>query len=151
MLGDFHVMGGGRIGGSAANIFTRSGASDPPAASAQATQLPRSSVRVENSTLPAKIKTTSNVNLRKSATAPSKRLHVIPRGTILIPLQRASSGWYNVKHKQFIGWVSNNYVSSLTASKTPTKPAAKPFTQKFDQYRDPNRTKRSCSPTMIVP
>lgn len=113
-----------------------------PAVPPQVIQMPVISERAKTAKLPSKVKTTSNLNLRKSANTTSKPLYVIPRGTILIPLQRASNGWYKVKHKKFTGWVSNQYVSPLTTSNTPAKPAAKPFTQKFDQYRGPNKTKR---------
>lgn len=62
------------------------------------------------------IQTKANLNLRRSATASSKRLITLPKGTKVTSTQRASNGWYKVTYKNRSGWVSGRYVKTVKAS-----------------------------------
>lgn len=89
--------------------------------------------------LPARVKTTANLNLRQSPNTTSRILLTVPRGTVLVPQAGAANGWYKVTYKKLTGWVSGHYVSGISSAKAP---APKPSAQKFDQYRGPNKTNR---------
>ncbi|MFF5792017.1 SH3 domain-containing protein [Paeniglutamicibacter sp. NPDC012692] len=84
-------------------------------------------------TLPAKVRTTANLNLRSGSSTSHKVLLTIPSGKVVPVSGKASNGWYKVNYSGRTGWVSNSYVSANT--KTPVAPRAPRST-------GPNRTSR---------
>ncbi|MGL3805280.1 SH3 domain-containing protein [Paeniglutamicibacter sp. R2-26] len=92
--------------------------------------LPRT---VAAAALPAKVRTTANVNLRSGSSTGHKILLTIPAGKTVPVSARASNGWYKVSYSGRAGWVSNGYVTTNT--KTPAAPRAPRLT-------GPNRTSR---------
>lgn len=66
---------------------------------------------VDNSSAAKKGVTTVNLNLRKDLSASSSIINTIPTNTTIEVLEQISSGWYKVKYKHFIGYVSGNYVN----------------------------------------
>ena len=55
--------------------------------------------------------TTVNLNLRKDLSASPSIINTIPANTTIEVLEQLSSGWYKVKYKHFVGYVSGNYVN----------------------------------------
>ncbi|WP_455538923.1 SH3 domain-containing protein [Terrisporobacter sp.] len=53
---------------------------------------------------------TDNVNFRKNSSTSSSILGVIPKGTTVEVLDKLSSGWFKVKYKNNIGYVSSTYI-----------------------------------------
>lgn|GEM_PF-1956627 len=60
--------------------------------------------------LPARVRTTANLNLRTGPSAAYSVLLSIPKGTSVPVLGRASSGWYKVSYSGRTGYVSDYYV-----------------------------------------
>lgn len=60
--------------------------------------------------LPARVRTTDNLNLRAGASTAYSVLVSIPKGTSVPVLGRASNGWYKVSYDGRTGYVSNSYV-----------------------------------------
>lgn len=58
------------------------------------------------------VKTTHNLNLRQRATATSKSLVVVPKGTTLTSLATSGS-WHQVKYASKTGWVAGQYLASV--------------------------------------
>ena len=59
--------------------------------------------------------TTSNLNLRASASTSSSRICLIPKGTKVVPLQY-SNGWAKVSYGRYTGWCSAQYLSGSQVS-----------------------------------
>lgn len=57
--------------------------------------------------------TTVNLNLRKDLSASSYVVSTIPANTNIEIIEQLSSGWYKVKYKHNIGYVSGNYVNII--------------------------------------
>ena len=55
--------------------------------------------------------TTVNLNLRKDMSASSSVVYTIPANANVDVLEKSSYGWYKVKYKHFVGYVSGNYVN----------------------------------------
>ena len=55
--------------------------------------------------------TTVNLNLRKDMSASSSVVCTIPANTNVDVLEKSKYGWYKVKYKHFVGYVSGNYVN----------------------------------------
>ena len=58
-----------------------------------------------------KVVTTVNLNLRKDMSASSSVVCTIPANANVDVLEKSSYGWYKVKYKHFVGYVSGNYVN----------------------------------------
>ncbi|MFL4476387.1 SH3 domain-containing protein [Paeniglutamicibacter sp. MACA_103] len=76
--------------------------------------------------LPAKVKTTANLNLRTGPSTAYRILLTIPQGTTVVVSAQASTGWYKVSYAGRTGWVSNRYVS-IVGSTAPA-PSSLPAT-----------------------
>ncbi|MHA7156999.1 SH3 domain-containing protein [Glutamicibacter endophyticus] len=59
--------------------------------------------------LPAKVRTTANLNLRSGSSTAYRILISIPEGTAVPVYGRASNGWYKVSYGGHTGWVSDYY------------------------------------------
>ena len=68
-----------------------------------------------------KVKTTHNVNLRKSSTSSSQALKTIPKNTTLKAAAKASNGWYKVSYKGKTGYIAGGYAKRVGASAPATK------------------------------
>ncbi|WP_411731806.1 SH3 domain-containing protein [Paeniglutamicibacter sp.] len=66
--------------------------------------------------LPAKVKTTANLNMRTGPSTAYRILLTIPQGTTVTVTAQASTGWYKVSYAGHTGWVSNRYVSIVGSS-----------------------------------
>jgi peptidoglycan/xylan/chitin deacetylase (PgdA/CDA1 family) len=82
--------------------------------------------------LPAKVRTTANLNLRAGPSTAYRILVTIPQGTTVNVTARASNGWYKVSYAGRTGWISNAYVTTGTSTPAPQAP----------QSTGPNRTSR---------
>ncbi|GAA1498326.1 SH3 domain-containing protein [Paeniglutamicibacter kerguelensis] len=105
---------------SAANVLSSTEALAPP-------------LGVILATVPAKVRTTANVNLRTGSSTSHKILLTIPSGKVVPVSARSTNGWYKVAYAGRTGWVSNSYVT--TSTKTPVAPRA-------PRLKGPNRTSR---------
>lgn len=114
---------------SACGIFVAVGLviSSAPTLAAEARQTPavRGAIQVEGAAstsvmvataLPAKVKTTANLNLRTGSSTAHRRLVTIPRGTTVKVTARAANGWYKVGYAGRTGWISNKYVSIVRSA-----------------------------------
>lgn len=63
--------------------------------------------------------TTSNLNLRASASTSSSRICLIPKGTKVVPLQY-NNGWAKVSYGRYTGWCSAQYLSAKQVSNNNT-------------------------------
>ncbi|WP_181149775.1 SH3 domain-containing protein [Arthrobacter sp. MYb227] len=86
-----------------------------------------------SSTLPAKVRTTANLNMRTGSSTAYRILLTIPSGTTVAVSAQASNGWYKVSYAGQTGWVSGTYVTTSTS--TPGAP-------RTPQSTGPNRTNR---------
>ena len=68
---------------------------------------------VDNASTTKKGVTTVNLNLRKDLSASSYVVSTIPANTNIEIIEQLSSGWYKVKYKHNIGYVSGNYVNNI--------------------------------------
>ena len=66
---------------------------------------------VSNTSNATKGVTTVNLNLRKDMSASSSVVCTIPANANVDVLEKSSYGWYKVKYKHFVGYVSGNYVN----------------------------------------
>jgi len=64
--------------------------------------------------LPARVRTTDNLNLRTGPSTSYSVLVSIPKGTSVPVLGRASNGWYKVSYDGRTGYVSDYYVVAAT-------------------------------------
>ncbi|WP_404286062.1 SH3 domain-containing protein [Glutamicibacter arilaitensis] len=64
--------------------------------------------------LPAKVRTTDNLNLRSGSSTAYRVLVSIPKGTAVPVSGRASNGWYKVSYAGHTGYVSGSYVVAAT-------------------------------------
>lgn len=64
--------------------------------------------------LPAKVRTTDNLNLRTGPSTAYRILVSIPKGTAVPVSGRASNGWYKVSYAGHTGYVSGSYVVAAT-------------------------------------
>ena len=66
---------------------------------------------VNNTSNSTKGVTTVNLNLRKDMSASSSVICTLPANANVDVLEKSSYGWYKVKYKHFVGYVSGNYVN----------------------------------------
>jgi hypothetical protein len=95
---------------------------------------------VATATLPARLTTQANLNLRTGNSTRSKVILTIPKGTSVKVQARASNGWYKITYASRTGWASGQYLAA-------TKPAASPKPKVpsiplAHQNRGPNKTSR---------
>ncbi|HAY43598.1 MAG TPA: hypothetical protein DCY59_08630 [Micrococcaceae bacterium] len=64
--------------------------------------------------IPARVRTTANLNMRSGASVTYKILASIPKGTAVPVSGRASNGWYKVSYAGHTGYVSGSYVVAAT-------------------------------------
>ncbi|MCM3152252.1 SH3 domain-containing protein [Priestia megaterium] len=69
--------------------------------------------------------TTSNLNVRQTASTTAKKVTTLPKGTT-VTINEAKSGWYRITVGKYTGWVSSSYVKAVqqsasnTSNSTPT-------------------------------
>lgn len=88
-----------------------------------------------SSSLPAKVRTTANLNMRSGSSTAYKIVLTIPSGTTVSVSAKASNGWYKVSYAGKTGWVSGTYVTTSTSTSSHGAPRA-------PQSTGPNRTSR---------
>ena len=96
-------------------------------------ELMPANLQITAAALPAKVRTTANLNMRSGSSTAYKIVLTIPAGTTVAVSAKASNGWYKVSYAGKTGWVSGSYVTTLLS--TPTAPRA-------PQSTGPNRTSR---------
>lgn len=64
--------------------------------------------------IPARVRTTANLNLRNGASVSYKILVSIPKGTSVPVSGRAANGWYKVSYAGHTGYISGSYVVAAT-------------------------------------
>ncbi|MFO0596538.1 MAG: SH3 domain-containing protein [Myxococcaceae bacterium] len=71
------------------------------------------------------LKTTSNLNLRTSASMSGTIRLVIPQGATVTTVNTAqpSGGWYNVKYNGVVGWSYGAYLNLVDSPSTPSTPS----------------------------
>ena len=89
--------------------------------------------QIRTAVLPAKVRTTANLNMRTGPSTAYAIILTIPSGTTISVFAKASNGWYKVGYAGKAGWVNGSYVR--TSPGTPTAPRA-------PQSTGPNRTSR---------
>ena len=72
--------------------------------------------------IPSKVRTTANLNMRAGASTAYRILATIPSGTTVSVSGQAANGWYKVSYAGQSGWVSNAYVTAVSAP-APSWPA----------------------------
>ena len=55
--------------------------------------------------------TTTNLNMRSSASTSSSIIATIPKGTKIEILEKNSNGWYKVKYNNKTGYASSDYIN----------------------------------------
>jgi cell wall-associated NlpC family hydrolase len=76
------------------------------------------------------LRTTSNLNLRTSASMNATVRLVIPSGATVttVNVTQPNGGWYNVKYNGVTGWSYGSYLNLVTSGGTPTTPTPTPTT-----------------------
>ncbi|MDR7360360.1 SH3 domain-containing protein [Paeniglutamicibacter sulfureus] len=88
---------------------------------------PTAAVSISTAKVKAVKQTTANLNLRKNATVKSASLVLIPKNTKLTIL-RVSGTWHQVTFKSKTGWVSGDYLTSVSVAKSKVYNYTKVFT-----------------------
>ena len=71
-------------------------------------------------------RSTSNVNMRSSASSSSSILQTIPEGSTLKYMNGHSGNWYRVSYAGITGWVYGDYIVKRATPKPTSRPTATP-------------------------
>ncbi len=64
--------------------------------------------------------TTSNLNVRQTASTSAKKVTTLSKGTI-VNINETKSGWYRITSGKYTGWVSSSYIKVSVQATSPTK------------------------------
>lgn len=150
MMGMFRTICGTACGILAAASMVTGAAAAPPTTHQGATiavvqplvavPIAARHLAVAAATLPSRLTTQANLNLRTGSSTRSKVILTIPKGKSVKVHARASNGWYKVTYSSRTGWASGKYLAAKKPSISPTPKV--PSIPLAHQNRGPNKTSR---------
>ena len=73
--------------------------------------------------LDSQYETTANVNMRKGPSTDYTKIIIVPAQTKITPIKSSSDGkWVQINYKNVTGWISAQYIKTVSTTPTPTQP-----------------------------
>lgn len=73
--------------------------------------------------LDSQYETTANVNMRKGPSTDYTKIIIVPAQTKITPIKSSSDGkWVQINYKNVTGWISAQYIKTVSTTQTPTQP-----------------------------